>query len=157
MKKRPAIALLSAALLSTQLSAFDMGSMMKAATPLLSGTPATTKTTKEDNALLSSLSALGVTKTQAAGGAAALLSGAKDKMEPSEFQALTKQAPALGNIMNSTSAAASLLGATSPESQFSALGIDASMIAPFKDTIISYAKEYVSPEIITALVGALEL
>lgn len=155
MKTTKVIAILSATILSTQLSAFDMGSMMKAAAPLLSDTSAATNTSKEDNALLSSLSALGVTKAQAAGGAAALLSGAKDKMEPSEFSALTKQAPALGNIMNSTSAASSLLGATSPESQFSALGIDASMIAPFKDAIIGYAKDYVSPEIITALMAAL--
>jgi len=155
MKIIKVIVLLSAILLSTQLSAFDMGSMLKAAAPLLSDTPTTTKSAKEENSLLTSLSALGVTKAQAAGGAAALLSSAKDKMEPSEFSALTKQAPALGNILNTASAASSLLGATSPESQFKVLGIDASMIAPFKDTIISYAKEYVSPEIITALMAAL--
>jgi len=155
MKITKVIALLSAILLSSQLSAFDMGSMLKAAAPLLADTPTTTKSAKGDNSLLSSLSALGVTEAQAAGGAAALLSGAKDKMDPSEFLELTKQAPALGNILKAAPAAASLLGATSAESQFSILGIDASMIAPFKDTIISYAKEYVSPEIITALMAAL--
>lgn len=155
MKKIKLVALLSAVLLSTQLSALDMGSMMKAATPLLSDNKTNTKAATEDNVLLSSLSALGVTKTQAAGGAAALLSGAKEKMEPSQFSELTKQAPALGDILNSTSAASSLLGASSAKSQFKVLGMDASMIAPFKDTIIDYAKGYVSPEIMTALMLAL--
>jgi hypothetical protein len=155
MKKVKVIALLSAVLLSTHLSAFDMGSMMKAATPLMSDSKTETKT--EDNVLLSSLSALGVTKAQAAGGAAILLGDAKDKMAPSEFSELTKQAPALGSVLTSAPAASSLLGTSSTESKFKLLGMDASMIAPFKDTIVEYAKEYASPEIITALVGALEL
>lgn len=153
MKKIEIIALLSAVILSSQLSAFDMGSIMKATAPLMTDNKVDTKT--QDNALLSSLGALGVTKTQAAGGAAALLSGAKDKMDPSQFSELIKQAPALGTVLNSTSAASSLLGTTSTESQFKLLGMDASMIAPFKDTIINYAKEYVSPEILTALMAAL--
>ena len=76
MKKTELIALLGATLLSTQLSAFDMGSMLKAAAPIAVESLAPSV---KDNALLSSLTSLGITPTQALGGSAAILNSAKTK------------------------------------------------------------------------------
>ena len=153
MKKIELIALLGAALLSTQLSAFDMGSMLKAAAPIAVESLAPSV---KDNALLSSLTSLGITPTQALGGSAAILNSAKTKMKPEQFSALTQQAPVLGDILGD-GAVSSLLGTGSVSNQFQALGMDSSMISKFTPLILNYAKGFVSPEIASALSLALSL
>ena len=153
MKKTELIALLGAALLSTQLSAFDMGSMLKAAAPIAVESLAPSV---KDNALLSSLTSLGITPTQALGGSAAILNSAKTKMKPEQFSALTQQAPVLGDILGD-GAVSSLLGTGSVSNQFQALGMDSSMISKFTPLILNYAKGFVSPEIASALSLALSL
>ena len=153
MKKIELIALLGAALLSTQLSAFDMGSMLKAAAPIAVESLAPSV---KDNALLSSLTSLGITPTQALGGSAAILNSAKTKMKPEQFSVLTQQAPALGDILGD-GAVSSLLGTGSVSNQFQALGMDSSMISKFTPLILNYAKGFVSPEIASALSLALSL
>lgn len=153
MKKTELIALLGATLLSTQLSAFDMGSMLKAAAPIAVESLAPSV---KDNALLSSLTSLGITPTQALGGSAAILNSAKTKMKPEQFSVLTQQAPALGDILGD-GAVSSLLGTGSVSNQFQALGMDSSMISKFTPLILNYAKGFVSPEIASALSLALSL
>lgn len=153
MKKTELIALLGATLLSTQLSAFDMGSMLKTAAPIAVESLAPSV---KDNALLSSLTSLGITPTQALGGSAAILNSAKTKMKPEQFSALTQQAPVLGDILGD-GAVSSLLGTGSVSNQFQALGMDSSMISKFTPLILNYAKGFVSPEIASALSLALSL
>lgn len=153
MRKPGFLAIAAVFILATQAFAFDMGSMLKSAAPLLDNT--TAKSTSESNSLLDSItSSLGVTSTQAAGGAAALLGDAKTKMDPTQFLQLSNQAPAIGSIMQSDYLT-SITGGSSVESQFNALGMDSSMISQFAPIIMEYAKGYVSPEILSALSGAL--
>jgi hypothetical protein len=155
MKKIKLSAIVILGIFTTQSFAFDMGSMLKSAAPVVGESVAQTQTVK-DSALLGSLTSLGVTPAQATGGTAALLNSAKTKMEPTQFSALTKQTPGLEGILKSSSpATSSLLGNTTVENQFKALGMDSSMIKQFTPVIINYAKGYVSPEIATALSSAL--
>lgn len=130
-----------------------MGSMLKAAAPIAVESLAPSV---KDNALLSSLTSLGITPTQALGGSAAILNSAKTKMKPEQFSALTQQAPVLGDILGD-GAVSSLLGTGSVSNQFQALGMDSSMISKFTPLILNYAKGFVSPEIASALSLALSL
>lgn len=143
--------------LATQSLAFDMGSMLKSAAPGVAQSVAPqTTATLQNNTLVNSLSSsLGVTQTQAIGGSAVLLNSAKTKMQPDQFSQLTKQTPGFGDILNSAPAATSVLGNTTPQSQFQALGMDGSMVKQFAPIIAEYAKGYVSPEIATALLSAI--
>lgn len=143
----------------TQLSAFDMGSMLKSAAPAVAQSVAPQSSSAlQNNVLISSLgSSLGVNPTQAIGGSAVLLNSAKSKMDSAQFSTLTQKTPGLGDILSS-GAASSLLGnTTTPQSQFNALGMDASMIGKFTPIIIEYAKGFVSPEIAAALSLALSM
>jgi hypothetical protein len=154
MKKITVSILLVASSLVTQLSALDMGSMLKAAAPVVAGNVAQTPTV-QNNSLVSSLtSSLDVTPSQAIGGTAVLLNSAKSKMQPTQYSELTNQTPGLVDIINS-GAATSLLGSATPQSQFQALGMDSSMIKQFAPIILEYAKGYVSPSVASALSAAL--
>jgi hypothetical protein len=154
--KKINIVVLVLGVLITQSFAFDMGSMLKSAAPAVAQSVAPeTTSTLQNNTLINSLSSsLGVTSTQAIGGSAALLNSAKSKMDSNQFSQLTEQTPGFGDILNS-SAATSLLGSSTPQSQFEALGMDSSMIKQFAPIILDYAKGYVSPEIASALLSAL--
>jgi hypothetical protein len=154
MKKVTISALLAISLLSTHLSALDMGSMLKSAAPIVTESVVQTPTV-QNNSLVSSLSSsLGVTPTQAIGGTAVLLNSAKSKMQPLQYSELTKQTPGISDILSS-GAATSLLGSATPQSQFQALGMDSSMIKQFTPIILEYAKGYVSPGVASALSAAL--
>ncbi len=154
MKKITMSVFLAMGLLSTHAVAFDMGSVLKSAAPIVAGSVAQTPTV-QNNSLVSSLSSsLGVTPTQAIGGTAVLLNSAKSKMEPSQYAELTKQTPGLGDILSS-GAATSILGGSNVNSQFEALGMNSSMVSQFAPVILNYAKGYVSPEIAAALSAAL--
>lgn len=142
--------------IATQSFAFDMGSILKSAAPAVTDSVVQTPSVK-DSALVSSLASLGVTPAQATGGTAVLLNSAKSKMEPAQFSQLTAKTPGLGDILNSAPAAASVLGNTTPQSQFKALGMDSSMVGQFTPIIVNYAKGYVSPDIVSALSTALSL
>lgn len=154
--KKINIVVLVLGVLITQSFAFDMGSMLKSAAPAVAQSVAPeTTSTLQNNTLINSLnSSLGVTPTQAIGGSAALLNSAKSKMDSNQFSQLTEQTPGFGDILNS-GAATSLLGNTTPQSQFEALGMDGSMVKQFAPIILDYAKGYVSPEIANALLSAL--
>lgn len=154
--KKINIVVLVLGVLITQSFAFDMGSMLKSAAPAVAQSVAPeTTSTLQNNTLINSLSSsLGVTPTQAIGGSAALLNSAKSKMDSNQFSQLTEQTPGFGDILNS-GAATSLLGNTTLQSQFEALGMDGSMVKQFAPIILDYAKGYVSPEIANALLSAL--
>ncbi|MDD5399710.1 MAG: DUF2780 domain-containing protein [Sulfurimonas sp.] len=154
MRKIQISSLLVLSLFATQSFALDMGSMLKSVAPIAVDSVAQTQSVK-DSALLNSLSSLGVTPAQAAGGTAVLLNSAKTKMEPSQFSTLTKQTPDLNDILSSGTAASSLLGGASVGDQFKGLGMNSSMIGQFTPIILNYAKGYVSPEIAAALSAAL--
>lgn len=140
--------------LALQVSAFDMGSVLKSAAPIVAGSM-TQNQTAQNNSLISSLtSSLGVTPTQAIGGTAVLLNSAKGKMEPSQYTELMNKTPGLGDILSS-GAASSLLGNTSASDQFKVLGMDPALIKQFAPVILEYAKGYVSPSVASALLGAL--
>lgn len=154
MKKITASLLLVTSFFSVQSVALDMGSMLKAAAPIVADSVAQTPTV-QNNSLVSSLSSsLGVTPTQAISGTAVLLNSAKTKMQPSQFSELTSQTPGLSDILNS-GAASSLLGNTSVSDQFKILGMDPALVKQFSPIILEYAKGYVSPSVASALLGAL--
>ncbi|MDQ1263402.1 MAG: hypothetical protein QG559_403 [Campylobacterota bacterium] len=156
MRKIVITTALALGVLATQSLAFDMGSMLKSAAPAVAQSVAPqTTATLQNNTLVNSLSSsLGVTQTQAIGGSAVLLNSAKSKMDPAQFSTLTQKTPGFGDILNS-GAASSLIGNTTPQSQFQALGMDGSMVKQFAPIIAEYAKGYVSPEIATALLSAI--
>lgn len=158
MKKTAITTGLVLGVLATHSLAFDMGSMLKSAAPAVAQSVAPQSSSAlQNNVLISSLgSSLGVNPTQAIGGSAVLLNSAKSKMDPAQFSTLTQKTPGLGDILSS-GAASSLLGNTTPQSQFNALGMDASLIGKFTPIIVEYAKGFVSPEIATALSLALSM
>lgn len=136
-----------------QVAAFDMGSVLKAAAPVVAESVVQTPSV-QNNSLISSLSSLGVTPTQAIGGTTAILNSAKGKMEPSKYAELTKQTPGLSDILSS-GVASSLLGNTSVGDQFKVLGMDPALVKQFSPLILEYAKGYVSPSVASALSAAL--
>lgn len=156
MKKRVLTTGILTLSLVASLEAFDMGSMLKSAAPVVAGSVAQTPSV-QNNSLVNSLSSsLGVTPTQAIGGTAVLLNSAKGKMEPSQYTELMNKTPGLGDILSS-GAASSLLGNTSVGDQFKILGMDPALVKQFSPIILEYAKGYVSPSVASALLGALSL
>lgn len=136
-----------------QVAALDLGTALNAAAAVQGATKAPTSQT---NPILGSLSSLGVTPTQALGGSAALLGSAKNKMEMADFDKLLKDAPALDNVLDASYAVTPLANKTPVAEQFKVLGMDASMIAPFKNTILDYAKTKTSPALVDALAAAMQ-
>jgi hypothetical protein len=119
-------------------SAFGMGEMMEAAS-------SATGQTKESSLLGMLTSQLGVTPAQASGGAAAILNNASSNMGASDFSKLTDAIPDIKSITDSASTLSSLAGAAGGGSslidQFSALGMDGSMIGKFTPIILDYVKK----------------
>jgi len=139
--------------LVTQVAALDMGTALNAAAAVQGATkaPAT-----QANPILSSLSSLGVTPTQALGGSAALLGSAKNNMDMASFDKLLHDAPALDNVLDTSYSVTPLANKTPVADQFKVLGMDASMIASFKDAILGYAKTKTSPALVDALAAAMK-
>lgn len=139
--------------LVTQAAALDMGTALNAATAVQGATKAPAA---QANPLLSSLSSLGVTPAQALGGSAVLLGNAKNKMELADFNSVLKSAPALDDVLDKSYAVNTVVNRTSTQEQFKVLGMDASMIAPFKDAILTYAKGKVSPTLLDVLAASMQ-
>ena len=96
------------------------------------------------NPLIKNLTtSLGVTPTQAVGGTAAIINNAKTNMKPADFSALTKQVPQAGTLLGA--APAGLLGMGNLTSQFSFLGMDASMITKFTPLVLEYLQSGATP------------
>lgn len=153
MKKTAVMGFLALSL-AVQVSALDLGSALNTAAAVQG---ATKTPTIQSNELVTSLTSLGVTPTQAAGGSAVLLSNARQKMELADYNKLLKDAPALDQVLDNSYATSTIASKTATtQEQFKVLGMDASMIAPFKGAIVNYAKTKTSPALVDALSAAMQ-
>ena len=117
----------------TNVNAFDLGSIASSMT---------SSDTKENSLVDTISSSLGVTNTQATGGITALLGSASTNMSKEDTDALTTKVPALSSFMGSDSSTSSMLTSLASnatvQEQFSALGLDASMVAKFTPIILNF-------------------
>ncbi len=124
--------------------AFDFGSVVQSLTPAAQSAAPALDESLTSNPLIKNLTAsLGVTPTQAIGGTAAIINNAKTNMKPADFSALTKQVPQAGTLLGA--APAGLLGMGNLTSQFSFLGMDASMITKFTPLVLEYLQSGATP------------
>ena len=125
-------------------SAFDLGGLMQSVAPVATAVAPITDAKLVSNPLIKNLTtSLGVTPTQAIGGTAAILNDAKGKMKPADFKTLTKQVPQVSTLLSA--APAGMLGLGSLGSQFSMLGMDASMLDKFSPLILQYLQNGATP------------
>jgi len=119
-------------LFSTTLYAFSLSSLMGGEE---------SKSETSTTALISQLtSSLGVTNTQAVGGATALLSNAATKMSQSDKDSLVKSIPELSQYMGggSSSLLTSIAANSTVQQQFSALGLSSDMISQYTPIILQF-------------------
>ena len=125
-------------------NAFDFGSAMQSVAPVTQALTPVVDAKLTSNPLIKNITTtLGVTPTQAVGGTAAIINNAKSNMKPSDFTALTKQVPQARTLLNA--APAGLLGMGSVGSQFSALGMDSSMVSKFSPLVLQYLQDGATP------------
>lgn len=125
-------------------SAFDFGSAMQTVAPVTQALTPIVDAKLTSNPLIKNItSTLGVTPTQAVGGTAAIINDAKANMKPSDFTALTKQVPQAKTLLGA--APAGLLATGTVGSQFSALGMDASMVDKFSPLVLQYLQNGAKP------------
>lgn len=125
-------------------NALDFGSLMQSVAPVAQSAAPIADSALTSNPLIKNItSSLGVTPTQAIGGAAAVINDAKGNMKPADFTTLTKQVPQAGALLNA--APSGLLGLGSLSSQFSFLGMDASMIDKFSPLVLEYLQSGATP------------
>lgn len=138
------LALSAMLLAASSLSAFDFGSVVQAVAPVAQSAAPAVDTSMSSNPLISNLtSTLGVTPTQAIGGTAAILYDAKSAMTPTDYKALTQQVPQVGSLMSAVPSGFLKTGTTA--SQFSLLGMDASMIDKFSPLVLDYLQSGATP------------
>ncbi len=119
-------------------------------------------------------SQLGVTETQAEGGAGALFSYAKDKLGASDFAKVAEAVPGMAGFLGAApksegasgalSGASSLLGKAkdsgagimSLAGQFAQLGLGGDMIGKFVPIVVSYVKSSGGDAVAGLLAGALK-
>ncbi|MCF6339231.1 MAG: DUF2780 domain-containing protein [Sulfurimonas sp.] len=142
MKLSKITAVLLATALISSVQAMNFGSITKMATEAVTPSSASTS-----SGLIGALtSGLGVTSTQASGGAAALLGSAASKMSADNLSSLTSAVPALSSMMGGGSSsgllglAGTAVSALSVGDQFSSLGLDAGMITKFMPIILNYVQ-----------------
>ena len=123
----------------------------------------------QQQSLVSTLtSALGVTKPQATGGAGSLLQLAKQQLSGDDFSRITAAIPDSPALLKAAASitptktddsllgtADLLSGASKLGNQFSALGLDSSMISNFADVMMNYLKKYQGSETSKLLEGIL--
>lgn len=134
--------------------AFDFGSVVQSLTPAAQSAAPALNESLSSNPLIKNLTtSLGVTPTQAVGGTAAIINNAKNNMSPADFSALTKQVPQTGTLLGA--APAGLLGMGNLTSQFSFLGMDASMITKFTPLVLEYLQSGATPAMDKILAAAM--
>ena len=129
------------ALIASHASALDLGGLMQTVAPV--ATPAVDASLASNPLIKNITSTLGVTPTQAIGGSAAIINNAKGNMSAENFTELTKQVPQAGTLLNA--APAGMLGLGTLSSQFSFLGMDASMIDRFSPLVLEYLQSGATP------------
>lgn len=148
----------STLLVGSSLSALDFGSIMQTVAPVAQSVapvvaPAV-DTTLSSNPLVKNLTTtLGVTPTQAIGGTAAILYDAKTAMKPTDYASLTKQMPTVGSLVSAVPSTFLKTGTTA--SQFSALGMDASMVTKFTPLVLQYLQTGTTPGMVQLVQTAL--
>lgn len=131
-------------ILASNANAFDFGSLVQTLTPATQSAAPALDDSLTSNPLIKKLTnSLGVTPTQAVGGTAAIINNAKSNMKPTDFTALTKQVPQAGTLLGA--APAGLLGMGTLGSQFSFLGMDASIISKFTPLVLEYLQSGATP------------
>jgi len=131
-------------LLISNASALDFGSLMQSVAPVAQSAAPSVDASLSSNPLIKNLTTtLGVTPTQAIGGTAAIINDAKGNMSPTDFTALAKQVPQTGTLLNA--APAGMLNLGNLGSQFSFLGMDASMITKFSPLVLEYLQSGATP------------
>lgn len=142
-----------------QTFAFDLGSVANALTKSSEST--TTTKTQESTGLIGLLgSTLGVSQTQAIGGASAILGKAASNMSSSDVSALSEKIPSISSMLTGNSQTSNMLGAlassTSLGSQFSALGMDSSMVGQFIPLILQFINSEAGSGLMQAVQNALK-
>ncbi|MGD9970489.1 MAG: DUF2780 domain-containing protein [Sulfuricurvum sp.] len=138
------LALTAALLASTNSFAFDFSSMMQTVAPIAQSAAPAVDTSLSSNPLVKNLTTtLGVTPTQAIGGSAAILYDAKSSMKSTDYATLTKEMPQVGSLLSAVPS--SFLKTGSTASQFSLLGMDASMIGKFTPLVLQYIQGGTTP------------
>ncbi|MFH0710748.1 MAG: DUF2780 domain-containing protein [Pseudomonadota bacterium] len=128
----------------SNVSAFDFGELMQTVAPVATAVAPITDAKLVSNPLIKNLTtSLGVTPTQAIGGTAAILNDAKGNMKPADFKTLTKQVPQVNTLL--AAAPAGMLELGSLGSQFSMLGMDASMLDKFSPFVLQYLQDGATP------------
>jgi hypothetical protein len=137
----------------SNVSAFDFASAVQAVTPIATAVAPAVDTKLVSNPLIKTLTtSLGVTPTQAIGGTAAILNDTKASMKPTDFKALTKQVPQVNSLL--CAVPAGMLSTGDVGSQFSLLGMDASMISKFSPLVLQYLQNGATPSMDKILAAA---
>ncbi|MEM7224239.1 MAG: DUF2780 domain-containing protein [Pseudomonadota bacterium] len=118
-------------------------------------------------------SQLGVTETQAAGGAGSLFGAAKEQMSPGDFKTVEEGLPGVDGLIDQApepsesssllSSGSSLLGGSGSEaasmgtvvSSFESLGMSPEMVQQFVPIVTKYAGDVGGPEVAQLLKAAL--
>jgi hypothetical protein len=147
--------LLISVALTSSLFAFDMGSMMSSGANIASSMLSSEKSTSSLVDILTS--SLGISTTQAAGGAGAILSDATSKMSKSDVEKLSKDIPSISSLLSSplSDSAMSIMKHESVASQFEALGLSADMVGKFVPVILDYVNSEAGSEMMNALKSAI--
>ena len=122
-----------------------------------SGTTTQAPATQQQSGLLSTLtSQLGVTPQQAAGGTAALMNVAQQKMPATNYAELLKSVPGLSSLVQGNESlvngAMQMMGDSDMVGKaFGALGMDSSMVGKFAPVLLDYVKQYATPENVSLL------
>ena len=156
MFKMSTVTLLLAGALSLQAGFFD-DAMQQAGSAMGSGATTQAPATQQQSGLLSTLtSQLGVTPQQAAGGTAALMNVAQQKMPATNYAELLKSVPGLSSLVQGNESlvngAMQMMGDSDMVGKaFGALGMDSSMVGKFAPVLLDYVKQYATPENVSLL------
>lgn len=137
-------------LLAPSVGALDLGSKLESGALLLPEKEVSVS--GEAQALVDDLqNELGVTRTQAAGGAGAMFQLAKNELDPAQFGSLSDQISGLGSLLGGGSGsqsqglmASALSGISSMEGvekAFSALGLQGDAIEQFAPVVLDFLKK----------------
>jgi hypothetical protein len=139
--------------------AFDLGTITNAFT---NSTEESKQVTAQESSSLIGLlgSSLGVSQTQAIGGASAILGKAASNMSSSDVSALSSKIPSISSMLTGSSQTSNMLGAlassTSLSSQFSALGMDSGMVAQFIPVILEFINSNAGSSLMQSVQNALK-
>ena len=156
MFKMSTVTLLLAGALSLQAGFFD-DAMQQAGSAMGSSATTQAPATQQQSGLLSTLtSQLGVTPQQAAGGTAALMNVAQQKMPATNYAELLKSVPGLSSLVQGNESlvngAMQMMGDSDMVGKaFGALGMDSSMVGKFAPVLLDYVKQYATPENVSLL------